>query len=116
MDKIAAELDSRMANRRQQIRTPNFVAAMNEDFRKNLLDYEGPDTLQKLKKYTGTLTQIGGNQDELVGECRWTVRNLRQRAGIMMATDPRCAAIAKEIRARTQKVLLKPTSYEAARH
>ncbi len=116
MDKITREIDARIGRRQEKIKTPEFVAEMNGSFRKDLLDYEGPDVLDRLKKYTGALTQIGGNQDELVGECRWVVRTLRQRAGIMMAVDPRCAEIAQEIRARTQQVLLKPATYEAARH
>ena len=59
---------------------------------------------------------VGGNQDELVGECRSAVKILRQRAGLAMATNPAAAEIAKEIRDRTQKVLRNATSYEAPRH
>ena len=33
-----------------------------------------------------------------------------------MAVDPKFAEIGKEIRARTQQVLLKPSAYEGARH
>ena len=116
MDDIAAELDRRMARRKERIHNPEFVAAMNADFRRDLLDYEGTDVMERVKRYTTQLTQIGGNQDELVGECRWVVRSLRQRAALAMALDPRVADIAREIRARTQKVLLKPATYEAARH
>ena len=116
MENIAKELEDRMAARRERMKTPAFVVQLNEDFRKNLMEYEGPDAMKKLKKYTDALTRIGGSQDGLVGECRWIVRTLRQRAGILMAVDPRCAAIAEEIRARTREVLLKPAAYEGARH
>jgi hypothetical protein len=116
MEEIAREFDERLAARREKIETPEFVARMNEDFRKNLIEYTGPDVMKKLKDYTDTLTRIGGNQDELVGECRWIARTLRQRAAIRMAVDPRCAAVAEEIRARVREVLLKPSAYEAARH
>jgi hypothetical protein len=116
LEQIAEELDARAEERREKIKTPQYVAEMNLQFRKNLLEYEGPDVMEKLKQYTQALTQIGGNQDELVGECRWIVRTLRQRAGIMMAVDPRCAGIAEEIRSRTQQVLARPATYEGARH
>jgi hypothetical protein len=116
LEQIAAQIDERLAQRREKIKTPQYVAEMNQDFRQNLLNYNGPDVLERLKQYTDELTQIGANQDELVGECRWIVRVLRQRAGIMMATDPQCAAVAEEIRSRTREVLAKPARYEAARH
>lgn len=116
LEDIAKELDERMEERREKAKSPEFVVALNEDFRKNLLGYSGPDALKRLKQYTDALTSVGGSQDGLVGECRWIVRTLRQRAGLMTATDPRLAEIAAEIRARTQKVLLKPSAYEGARH
>ena len=116
MGEIIREIDVRIEARRDKIRTPKYVAAMNEAFRKTLLGYQGTDAEQRLKKYTGTLTEIGGNQDELVGECRWIVKSLRQRAGLLSAQDPRCTEIAGEIRRRCQKVLLKPSTYEGVRH
>lgn len=115
-EKTVGQLDERLEARRDAIKSPAYVARMNDAFRKNLKSYDGPDALKRLKKYTDTLTHIGGNQDELVGECRRVVRTLRQQAALALAVDPRCAAIAKEIRARTQKVLLKPSAYEGARH
>lgn len=116
MDKIAAEFDARLKDREAQIKSPEHVAELNAEFRKTLLDYEGPDAKERAKAYGTALTRIGGNQDELVGECRWVARTLRQRAGLRMAADPRCTKIAREIRARTQKVMLKPATYEAVRH
>jgi hypothetical protein len=116
MEEIVAELDERLADRQAGIKSPEYVVALNESFRKNLLDYDGPDSLKRLKAYTDALTGVGGSQDSLVGECRWIVRTLRQRAALTMAVDPRFAEIAKEIRARTQAVLLKPSAYEGARH
>ena len=80
------------------------------------MDYEGADALERCKKYGKTLTDIGGEQDEMVGECRWVVKALRQKAGILMATDPRLAPVAAEIRARTQKILRGGAAYEGARH
>ncbi|MBC8872441.1 MAG: hypothetical protein H8E44_23665 [Planctomycetes bacterium] len=116
LEAITRELDVRMEARSEKVKTPEFVAQMNQGFRQDLLTYEGADVLDKLKAYTNALTQIGGNQDELVGECRWVVRSLRQRAGLVMAADPRCAEVAEEIRGRCQKALTNPTKYEAARH
>jgi len=116
MDKIAGELDSRYAARQDKIKTPEHVAEMNEDFRKNVLDDTGPDALKKCKAYAEALVEIGDNQDELSGECRWVVKSLRQRAGILMAMDPKVAPIATEIRARTQEALKNPANHEGARH
>ena len=116
MEKIIGELDERLADRRDGIKSPEYVIALNGRFRKTLLNYEGPDSLDRLKSYTDALTRVGGSQDGLVGESRWIVRTLRQRAALAMAVDPRFTEIAREIRARTQKVLLKPSAYEGARH
>jgi hypothetical protein len=116
MDNLTQEIDKRMAARAAKIQTPEYVAKMNEEFRKNVLDYDGPDALQRCRQYTQALVVIGDNQDELSGECRWVVKTLRQRAGILMALDPRVAPIASEIRARTQEALRNPASHEGARH
>lgn len=116
LDSIAAIIDQSLERRRDEIKTPEHVARMNEGFRGTLLNASGPSALKKLKRYTTTLTTIGGGQDELVGECRWVVRALRQKAGLLMATNPECAEIAKEVRARTQEALMNPAQYEAARH
>jgi hypothetical protein len=89
---------------------------MNEEFRKNVLDYAGPDALKRCTEYTSALVVIGDNQDELSGECRWVVKTLRQRAGILLGTDPRVAPIAGEIRTRTQEALRNPANHEGARH
>jgi hypothetical protein len=60
--------------------------------------------------------EIGDNQDELSGECRWAVKVLRQRAAILVAADPRVAPITSEIRARTREALRNPAEHEGARH
>jgi hypothetical protein len=116
MDKLTREIDARVAARADKIQTPAYVAQMNEDFRKTVLDYEGSDALARCKRYSSALVEIGDNQDELSGECRWVVKTLRQRAGIRMALDPRVASIATEIRLRTQEALRNPASHEGARH
>jgi hypothetical protein len=116
LDKIAGEIDARVAARADQIKTPAFVAAMNEDFRKQVRDDDGPNALANCKKYSEALVEIGGNQDELAGECRWVVKSLRQKAGILVAQDPRMATIAGTIRARTQEALRNPASHEGAHH
>jgi hypothetical protein len=116
MDGLAAEIDSRVAARAAKIKTPEHVARMNEDFRKNVLDDDGPEALAHCHAYTKALVEVGDNQDELSGECRWVVKSLRQRAGIRLALDPRVAPIAAEIRARTQEALRNPANHEGARH
>jgi hypothetical protein len=97
---------------------PTLAAQLNRDFiAKRLFDYDGADWEATLKKeYTDPLTRIGGQQDEMVGECRWVVKALRQKAGILMATDPAIAPVAAEIRNRTQKMLRGGAAYEGARH
>jgi hypothetical protein len=114
LKKIAAEVVERQA----QPTPPELAAQLNRDFvAKGLLGYDGKDWKDQLKKeYTDPLTAIGGQQDEMVGECRWVVKALRQKAGILMATDPRMAPIAAEIRVRTQKMLRGGAAYEGARH
>ena len=116
LDKILERIDTYIAPQTNKIQKPAFVAQLNEDFRKNIMDYDGPDALERCQKYGKVLTDIGGRQDELVGECRWIVRTLRQRAGIMVSVDPRLAPIANEIRARTQETLRNPSDYEWSRH
>src|SRR4029077_13509095 len=80
LDKMAADIDARVAARADKIKTPAHVAAMNEEFRKNVRDDDGPNALANSKKYSEALVQIGDNQDELSGECRWVVKALRQKA------------------------------------
>jgi len=60
--------------------------------------------------------EIGDNQDELSGECRWVVKSLRQKAGLLLAQEPKAAAIATEVRARTQEALRFPANHEGAHH
>jgi hypothetical protein len=116
MDKLTQEIDNKVAARAANNKTPEYVANMNDEFRKNVLDYDGPDAVQRCRDYTQALVVIGDNQDELSGECRWVVKTLRQRAGILLAMDPRVAPIASEIRARTQEALRNPANHEGARH
>jgi hypothetical protein len=116
LEKIAEEIDVRYAAREDKMKTPEHVAKMNEDFRRDVLDYEGKDALDRCMKYALALVVIGDNQDELSGECRWVVKALRQKAGLLMAADPRLAPIAAEIRARTQEALKNPANHEGNRH
>jgi hypothetical protein len=116
LDKIVERIDSHVAPETAKIKPPSFVSRLNEDFRKNVLGAGRSDDLDRCKQYCKVLTDIGGNQDELVGECRWIVRVLRQRAAMLVAKDPRLAPIAGEIRARTQEALRSPAGYEWSRH
>jgi hypothetical protein len=116
LDKIAAEVDERFEARREKMKTPDHVAKMNDDFRRDVMDYEGPDALDRCKKYATALVEVGDNQDELSGECRWVIKAVRQKAGLLMAADPRMAPIAAELRARTQETLKNPAGHEGNRH
>jgi len=116
LEKIAEEIDVRFAAREEKMKTPDHVAKMNDDFRRDVMDYEGPDALDRCKKYAKALVEIGDNQDELSGECRWVVKALRQKAGLLMAADARMAPIAADLRARTQEALKNPAGHEGNRH
>jgi len=116
LEKIAQEADRRYKSREEKIRTPEYVAKMNDDFRKDVMTYEGPDALTKCKAYTQALVEVGDNQDELAGELRWVVRAIRQKAGLVLAAEPKMGPIASEIRAKTQDVLRSPAGHEGARH
>ena len=113
---LTRAIDGYVDKRKVEIKTPDYVTELTDKFRATLLDYEGEDALPKVKAITEAIVVVGGNQDELAGECRMAVKNLRQRAGLAMAMDPRVADIAKEIRKRTQEVLRQPASHEGARH
>jgi len=115
MATLTRAIDARFENRKTEIKTPQYVIDLTEKFRATLLDYEGDDALAKCREITEAIVVVGGNQDELVGECRMAVRILRQRAGMAVAAEPRAAEIAREIRRRTQLVLRNATSYEAPR-
>jgi hypothetical protein len=115
LEKIAEEMDARFAEREEKIKTPAFVERLNEDFRKNVMDAEGPEAVERCKKYADELVRIGGNQDKLVSECRWVARTLRQRAGLLMAVNPKLDQVAGEVRARAQEVLRNPSMHERAR-
>jgi len=114
LGKILDRMDRQVAERGPKIKSPDEVAAMNEEFRKNVVDREGPEALEACRKYTAALVEIGGNQDELVAECRGVVKSIRQRAGLLMALNPQMAAVATEIRSRTQVVLRNPAWHEGA--
>jgi hypothetical protein len=116
LEQIAEEIDARFAAREEKMKTPDYVAKMNDDFRRDVMDYEGGDALDRCKKYARALVEVGDNQDELSGECRWVVKALRQKAGLLMAADPRMAPIAAELRARTQEALKNPAGHEGNRH
>jgi len=107
-----------VAARKEDPTPPALADQLNRNFiTAGLVGYTGDDWRERIKlEYTDPMTTIGGQQDEMVGECRWVVKALRQRAGILMATDPRLAPIAAEIRARTQKMLRGGAAYEGARH
>ncbi len=115
LDRIAQEMDARFEERAEKIRNPAYVAKLNDDFRKDALEAEGPGAQAKAKAYGDALTRVGGNQDKLVSECRWVARTLRQQAALLLAAEPRLAPVAAEIRARTQVVLKNPSQLERAR-
>lgn len=115
---VLKEIAAKLAAREEEPTSPALAAQLNRDFlASGLLDYTGADWQARLdNQYSTPLTTIGGEQDEMVGECRWVAKALRQKAGILLASDPRMAAVAAEIRDRTHKMLRAGAAYEGARH
>jgi hypothetical protein len=65
--------------------------------------------------YHGTVRSVAGiglSQDNQVARARLAVKVLRRQATIAMAIDPKTAPVAKEIRARTRKVLRGAVGHE----
>ncbi len=116
LETLTRRIDEAVAKRIGPIGTPEYATGLADEFRRTVLDNDGDEALEKCYRITAAFVQIGGNQDELVGECRGAVKILRQRAGLSMATDLRTSDIAQEIRRRTQTMLRNPVSYEAPRH
>ncbi len=116
LDAAARAIDARFAARRAKIRTPADAEELARRFRATLLDYEGPDAYKKCRYFTEAWVAIGSNQDELVGECRWAVKVLRQRATLAVAHEPKMAEVAREIRRRSHKALRNPAGHEGANH
>jgi hypothetical protein len=112
------QIAAKVVEQKNEPTPPALAAELNREFISHgLVGYDGKDWKERIRKeYTDPLTTIGGQQDEMVGECRWVVKALRQKAGMLMATDPRMAPIAAEIRIRTQKMLRGGAAYEGARH
>jgi hypothetical protein len=116
LQKLAAVIDEKFAQRKEKIQTPAHVESMVKDFRRDVLHCETEDAPAKCKEYTAAWVVIGGNQDNLAGECRWATKMLSQRAALMMAMDPRMAEVAHEIRAQSQKVLRNGAGHEGPTH
>ena len=116
LTRLAEAIDMHVAARRHKIKTPAEAEELANQFRQSVLGDEGPGALERCKGFTQAWVEIGGNQDQLVGECRLAVKVLRQRAGLIMAEDPRMAEISREVRRRCKEALKNPTSYEAPRH
>jgi hypothetical protein len=116
LDRIAQEADRRYRAREEKMKTPEYVVQLTEEFRRGPMAADGPEALAKCKAYTEALVEVGDNQDQLAGELRWVVRAMRQKAGLLLATDPKMAPIAAEIRSKTQEILKNPAGHEGARH
>ena len=116
LETLTRSIDQHVETRSASIKTPEYVIDLTEKFRRTLLDFEGDDALDQCNAITHAIVDVGGNQDELVGECRMVVKALRQRAGLALAEEPRAAEIASEIRRRSQQVLRNPAGHEGAGH
>jgi len=116
LEALTRDIHKRYARRKENIKTPADAEKLANEFRNTLLDAEAEAATKRCFDITAAWVKIGGNQDELVGECRMAVKILRQRAALAMALDPRMTPIASEIRRRTHKILRNPLSYEAPRH
>ena len=115
MEKLARNV-ARVAAKSREIRTPDYVAKLTEEFRSTLIDYEGKDAFARCKKITSAIRSVGGAQDGVVANCRVAVKVLRQRAGMAMAVNPGVSEVASELRRRTQRILRNPVHHEFLRH
>jgi len=113
---VTVQIDKNIAERREAIKSVEFAKQLVDEFRAEVLNDTSAGAVENCKKYTSQWVEIGGNQDELVAECRTIVRVLRQRAGMALAQDQSLEPIVNVIRERTQEMLRAPVNYEAARH
>jgi hypothetical protein len=116
LETLTRKIDAHVEQRKASIKTPQYVIDLTDEFRQTVMNYEGDDALKKCNAITHAIVDVGGNQDELVGECRMVAKAIRQRAGLLLAADPRMAEIAREIRRSSQQVLRSPAAHEAPRH
>jgi hypothetical protein len=116
LEKLARTIDARVAARQELIKTPEYAVQLAQEFRQTVLDKDDPGALARCQKITAAWVQMGGNQDHLAGECRWAVKFLRQRAGLLMAQDPRVTEVCREIRRRAQAAMEHPAGHEAIHH
>jgi len=116
LEKLLGDIDASIAAQLPKIKMPEDHAKLFAQFRKELLENTTPEATEKVKQWCEALVDIGGTQDELVGHCRWAVKNVRQKAGLIMVQEPKAAALMAEIRAKAQDVLRAPSLHESTRH
>jgi hypothetical protein len=118
MGKLTVTFDDLLETGRgaTKLQTPEDLVRLNEEFRKDVLDNDGSDALQRCRDYTQDMTEYASACDRVAAECRLLVRRLRLRAGIAMALDPRVAPVASEIPIRTQEALRSPAWVEHPRN
>jgi hypothetical protein len=116
LERLTKVIDDRYNEAKENIKTPDETQKLVNTFWQAHLTDETLQAVDACKEFTTALVEIGGSQDELVGECRQAVKVLRQQAGIAMAMDGRMVELAKEIRKRSQEVLRSPAVHESPRH
>jgi hypothetical protein len=116
LEKLLREIDASIDSKMDRIKTPADHEKLFAEFRRDWLGNEGPDAIEGCKKWTEALVEVGGAQDELVAHCRWLVKNVRQKAGLIMVQEPKAAEVATEVRLKAQEVLRAPSAHEKARH
>ncbi len=116
LERLNNVIDEKYNAVRPTIKTPDQTQQLVDAFRNAHLTDETPQAAEACDEFTKALVEIGGTQDELVGECRQAVKVMRQQAGIAMAMDGRMAEVSKEIRKRSQEMLRNPTGHESPRY
>ena len=116
LERLTKVIDEKFRAAKVNIKTPDQTQELVNAFRDGHLTDESPQAVEKCKEFTTALVEIGGSQDELVGECRQAVKVLREQTGISMAMDERMVELAREIRKRTHEVLRSPAVHESPGH
>lgn len=119
MEVLSGAIDEKIVQKADLIRTPQYVEDLVAEFRKNLVNRDAQsnlDCMSECQRIMDSIVVVGGNQDEVLGQCRAAVKALRQSAGVAMIEFANSAPIVGEIRERSKRVLRNPAVHEFPRY